>query len=200
MGVAASLSVKAWERAESVAFLEQFKKLEDPAGAGAVADALGDLPLALAQAAAYMDETVTSYADYLNLFNTRRAALWGQQPPPDSYPDTVATTWTLSLEEAEKAAPGAADLMNLCAWLAPDDIPRDMLRDGSEHVPEPLRSVLVDPLRINSVVAALRRSGATRCSKCATTPSTCTASSRPSYRTGSPPMPVGPGAPPRCVL
>ncbi len=156
-GVAAALSVKTWERTESVAFLEQFKTAKDPAGADAVAHALGDLPLALAQAAAYMDETVTSYADYLNLFNTRRAALWGQQPPPDSYPDTVGTTWTLSMEGAAKAAPGAAELMNLCAYLAPDDIPRDMLRDGSEHVPEPLRTVLSDPLRMNAVVAALRR-------------------------------------------
>ena len=61
------------------------------------------------------------------------------------------------LEEAAKAEPGAADLMNLCAFLAPDDIPRDMLRDGSKHVPESLCVVLEDDLQMNQTVAALRR-------------------------------------------
>ena len=156
-GVAAFLPVQIWKREESKAFLAKGTGRNDPDGADAVAAALGDLPLALVQAAAYMDDTHASYADYLKLFKTRHGELWDRQQPPDAYPATVATTWTLSMEEAEKAAPGAADLMNLCAYLAPDDIPRAMLRDGRERVPEPLRSVLEDELRMNAVVAALRR-------------------------------------------
>jgi len=46
----------------------------------------------------------------------------------------VATTWLLSFQQTEQQAP-AADLLRLCAFLAPDDIPLSMLVAGAEHLP-----------------------------------------------------------------
>jgi hypothetical protein len=34
------------------------------------------------------------------------------------YPDSVATTWSLSFQKVEQAHPAAADLLQLCAFLA----------------------------------------------------------------------------------
>ncbi len=155
--VAEFLPVTKWEREESKAFLAKRTKRDDPDGANAIADALGDLPLALAQAAAYMEATGESYAGYLNLFQKRHEKLWEQETEPLDYPATVATTWTLSMEKAEAAAPGAEALMQLCAFLAPDDIPRAMLCDHRDEVPEPLQALLGDTLALNKVLAALRQ-------------------------------------------
>jgi len=69
----------------------------------------------------------------------------------------VATTWELSFQQVQQASPAGADLLNLCAFLAPDDIPRDLLSEGVEHLPQPLAKALVDPLAFDEAVAALRR-------------------------------------------
>src|SRR5262249_28526482 len=53
--------------------------------------------------------------------------------------------------------PAAADLLHLCAFLAPDDMPRDVIRDGREHLPETMVAAVTDPLTFNDVIAALRR-------------------------------------------
>jgi hypothetical protein len=46
---------------------------------------------------------------------------------PQEYPDTVLTTWNVSLAEAERESPIAGDLLQLLAFLAPEDIPRNLL-------------------------------------------------------------------------
>ncbi|RXK87889.1 toll/interleukin-1 receptor domain-containing protein [Chlorobaculum sp. 24CR] len=120
------LPVEVWERNESVAFLLKRTERTDEAGANALAEALGDLPLALEQAAAYCDNKKKSFADYLTLFNTRRKELWNREKAPDGYKETVATTWSLAFEEIRKV-PMAEELLSLCSIVAPDAIPRTLL-------------------------------------------------------------------------
>ena len=59
-----------WTRTESLEFLAQLDRPVEQAG-NDVAELLGDLPLALEQAFAYMRETGTSLADYRQLLATR---------------------------------------------------------------------------------------------------------------------------------
>ncbi|MFQ6029452.1 MAG: tetratricopeptide repeat protein, partial [Dehalococcoidia bacterium] len=116
--------------------------------------ALGDLPLALEQAGAYIDEAATSLADYLTLFQERRADLWGEEHSPEDYSETIATTWEVSLQ---KLSPEALGLMNLCAFLAPEDISLELLTGGVEHLPENLASAVSDSLVMRRVIRDLRR-------------------------------------------
>ncbi|HKP52097.1 MAG TPA: tetratricopeptide repeat protein [Chloroflexia bacterium] len=46
--------------------------------------------------------------------------------------------------------------MNLCAFLAPDDIPKEVLSGGAEHLPEPLATAVADPLAFGDAIAPLR--------------------------------------------
>lgn len=167
--VAETLPVQVLSREEAVALLGQRSgRLGEEADKAAVAQALGYLPLALAQAAAYVETTGASFAGYLALFQARRRALWRQEPAPGDYQATVATTWQVSLAQLRPET-AAANLLNLCAYLAPDDIPRWLLADhlaaiveemGGRSAPEPLRqlaAVAADPLRLNEAVADLRR-------------------------------------------
>lgn len=156
-GVASSLLMDVFDRSESVNFLYKRTGQTDEAGADKLADALGDLPLALAQAGAYIEETCTILADYLELFKSWRKDLWSEENSLLDYPDTVATTWSLSIEQVYKECPAGVDLLNLFAYLGPDDIPRMLLSEGKELLPKPLSDTATDPLALNEAISALRR-------------------------------------------
>ena len=49
----------------------------------------------------------------------------------------------------------AADLLNLCTFLAPDEIPLEILGEGAEHIPKPLASTAADRLAMNRAIRAL---------------------------------------------
>ena len=68
-----------------------------------LAGELGGLPLALEQAAAYVQASGGSLAGYLASFLRRRADLLGRGEPT-GYPETVATTWRLAFEDLRQAA------------------------------------------------------------------------------------------------
>jgi hypothetical protein len=77
--------------------------------AGGVAEDLGRLPLALAQASSYMRDRGLTCAAYRRRFAERRVerALPADAPAGD-YPGIVATTWALSIAAADQCPPRAA--------------------------------------------------------------------------------------------
>jgi AAA ATPase domain len=95
----------------------------DRAAAAAVAHELGNLPLALAQAASYVAQADLDMADYLVLYRRRRAEMHREGHAPD-YDEQVATTWQLAFDRL--TSPARA-LLNLLCWYAPDAIPLDRL-------------------------------------------------------------------------
>ena len=129
-----------------------------------LAGELGGLPLALEQAAAYVQASGESLAGYLSLFRQRRADLLGRGEPT-GYPGRVATTWRLAFEDVQHAAPGAAGLLRLLAFCAPGAIPLRLLlqpRPGlaallDEEVGPVVALLLEDPLAAGDAIAALRR-------------------------------------------
>jgi tetratricopeptide (TPR) repeat protein len=156
-GVAGLHEIKGLARVESVAFLQKRTGETDEASASKLAEALGDLPLALEQAGAYMEATKKDPRSYLKLYQSHRERLLQQRDPSAKYPATVATTWELSFEELSRSSPPGAELINLCAFLAPDDIPRKLLSDSVQHLPGSLGDALADPLEFDQALAALRR-------------------------------------------
>ena len=98
-------------------------------------------------------------------FAALREAILARAERPESYHATVATTWELSFVEVEKQSKAAAQLMNLCAFLAPDDIPRDMLQGGAKYLPKPLSAAVSDQFQWDEVVGALRRYSLTEASE-----------------------------------
>jgi len=155
MATALALPVPAWEREETVEFLCRRIKQTDKAIADELAKELGDLPLALEQAAAYMETTGRTMADYLDLFRHYNLELMKGDRPPEDYKATVTTTWKLAFERVQAASPTGADMLRLCAFLAPDHIPKEILTNGREWLPE--RLVAATPIEFDRAVAVLRR-------------------------------------------
>jgi len=156
-GVSKLLPVEIFDRPESIDFLCKRTGQDNRKAADTLADKLGDLPLALEQAGAYIETTGIMLTDYQELFQYRRKELWDDETPPLDYPDSVAATWSLAMDNVNKESPEAADLLNLCAFLAPDGISLEMLSGGAEHLPEPLANTTTDILAMNRAIKVLRR-------------------------------------------
>lgn len=150
----ATVEVPPWARSESVAFLRTHTAA-DASTADALAEVLGDLPLALEQARAYLRETGRSADGYLDDLRSRASELLAEGTP-SRYPHTVATTWSLALDQIQQA-PGARELLALWAFLGPDDIPRALPADHATDLPRRLRRVVTDRLAYDRAVAALGR-------------------------------------------
>jgi tetratricopeptide (TPR) repeat protein len=141
----------------AASFLLERTGQADAAAARAIGEALGGLPLALEQAAAYLTENDWhSLADYAQAMRTRMAALL-REGKPDDYPLPVASTWDVSFQRLEQEQPEAADLLRLCAFLAPDDIPLSALRTAAGELPDRVREVLEDEVGLDHALAVLRR-------------------------------------------
>ena len=114
LGIPRALEVGDLNDAEAVGFLltrtgrDDVTPVERDAASELTAN-LGNLPLALEQAAAYIAETGASFTDYLSAFHKRRAALLERARELVSH-DTVAATWAANFEGVERASPAAADV------------------------------------------------------------------------------------------
>jgi tetratricopeptide (TPR) repeat protein len=150
-----SLPVNVWQRSESINFLQRRTLQTDPATAADLADALGNLPLALEQAASFIGERKKSYAEYLELFKSRRKDLWDREQPPPGYPDTVVTTWSLAFDEIQQTR-FAKELLFLCSIVASDDIPKSLLEKALSHYDETEHVIDVDCFDFDDAIAALR--------------------------------------------
>ncbi|WP_327003213.1 tetratricopeptide repeat protein [Dactylosporangium sp. NBC_01737] len=85
---------------------------------------LGGLPLALAQAAAYIADQDLTCAGYRRRLTRRRLHSLRPQVLPDDQPTAVADTWALSIDLADGATGGVAGLLlRLAALLDPNGIP-----------------------------------------------------------------------------
>jgi tetratricopeptide (TPR) repeat protein len=147
-GTAAQIDLDTFTRPESVAFICHRSGCQDEAAARELAEIVQDLPLALAQAAAYIDARSMTTAGYLGLYKDPALAVRLRDVGLDSaeYPASVATTWLINFAQLSQECPGAVELLRLCAFLDPDDIDLDLLTTGKEHAGEVLGRVLGDPL------------------------------------------------------
>jgi hypothetical protein len=119
-----------------------------------IARELGRLPLALEQAAAYLDRSAMPPGEYLALLRQRAKDLY-PRGQVSGRGDTIATLWDITLERIRAEQPAAVVLLDLCAYLAPEPIPLDLFTSHAELLPPPLAAAAADVLAFNEVVAAL---------------------------------------------
>ena len=158
---ASPLELDVLVRAESIEFLRRRTGARDDQGLAALAELVGDLPLALEEAAAYLEETRESLDDYLELIRDRSRELFGLDDPaggsdPDSDRRRVATVWSVSLDRVHAQAPAAEALLSLCAFLAAE-VPRDLPARHPDVLPGDLAAMARDRLAYNRALAVIGR-------------------------------------------
>jgi len=157
--IAAQLDLEEFTRAESVAFVSTRSGRDEPGAATELAGELGDLPLALAQAAAYIDTRSVTVGGYLGLYRDPALArrLRDEGLESEEYPASVARTWLLSIERLSAERPAAVEFLRLCAFFDSDDIDLELLAAGAEQAGLALAAVLRDRLERAETAGALAR-------------------------------------------
>jgi len=131
--------VDSWTRGESIAFLDaRLGGISEAHAARQLAAALGDLPLAMEQAAACIEQADLSIGEYLRDYENLWAEMLGRGKAMGAYPAHVAMTWELSLRRIESLNPTAAQLLTLCGFFSPDHIPLSMLETAAAELPAEL--------------------------------------------------------------
>jgi tetratricopeptide (TPR) repeat protein len=123
--------------AEAITFLQSRTERSDAAGANALADALGNLPLALDHAAAYCRRSQMRFADY----GKKASSIISKVPRGAGYPRSVAATFDLAIAETVGQCPATEALMAYLAQCAPERIPVTLVESAVENEAERLEAL-----------------------------------------------------------
>ena len=136
-GVAAPVEIRLWPKVDRRGLPDRRTgRDKERADAEALSEALGGLPLAHEQAAAYCERLEVSFAEYRSRFDAAPAQLLdAAKDAPSEYHDglTVAKTFALAIEEAAKLHPAAEPLIVHAALLAPEPIPLFLFSEGARE-------------------------------------------------------------------
>jgi hypothetical protein len=123
-----------------------------------LAELMEGLPLALEQAGAYIEDTGSSESRYLKIYEELRTEVLQRQfGALPNYPLPVATAWTFSKNVVQQKDPAAFELLQLCAFLAPDAIPEEIFTRGAEALGPVLGPKAANALGIDVTTIILRR-------------------------------------------
>jgi tetratricopeptide (TPR) repeat protein len=157
--VATSLPIDTWLPEIGADYLiSRTGRTAEREAAVTLSDALGGLPLAHEQAAAYCERLEVPLATYLKRFQAAPVdILDDKRDAPRAYYNrqTVATTFALAIDQASKLHPAAKPLIEYAALLAPGPIPLSLFSETREQFGEPLASALAGD-GLDEGVAALR--------------------------------------------
>jgi len=159
--VATPVEIDVLARAESVAILQTRVTELSGAKADQLAAELGDLPLAIAQAAGFMADTGMTADEFLGLLRTRAGQLLAQGAP-GSYPRSLAAATGLIADRLARQDPAAAQLASMCAFLAPEPIPVSLFTAAVSVLPTELAARAADPLAWRQTLAHMTRQSLAR--------------------------------------
>jgi tetratricopeptide (TPR) repeat protein len=158
-GVATPVEIEVWPTEVGADYLTtRTGRDKERQPALTLSEALGGLPLAHEQAAAYCERIGIPFVEYLSRFNAAPARLLdAEKDAPAEYHDrmTVAKTFALAIDEAAKLHPAAESLIVYAALLAAEPIPLYLFSETREKFGDPLASLLIDD-GLDEAVAALR--------------------------------------------
>jgi Tetratricopeptide repeat len=159
--LATPVEVDVFDRDESITLLRRRAPQLTESEAGWVAQALGDLPLALAQAGAYLADTTIGVQGYLTVLAERTRELLAQDASV-THPVSLGASVQLALDRLAVQSPGALELLTVAAYLAPEPIPLTLVTSHPAQLPDLLAAVAADPLAFTELTRLLRQYGLAR--------------------------------------
>jgi TolB-like protein/Tfp pilus assembly protein PilF len=136
-GWAEEISLDVLPPTEAVALLQRRSGRSDAEGAKVLAEALGNLPLALEHAAAYCKRTQMRFADYA----VKASSLIVAAPRGEGYPRSVAATFGLAITEAVAQCPAAEPIMAYLAQCSSERIPMTLIEGAVEDEAQRLQAL-----------------------------------------------------------
>ena len=157
------LELERFEPEEAVNFIhtrlaDNLDLISDKSSVITLVERLGRFPLALEQAAAFIQSTETPCSNYLELLATPSRMVETLKSESSAcvtdYQSNVIDTLALAFEKLDKHE-SAKQLLNLCAYMSSDAIPLDFFEKQREVLLPPLSRDLEDKRATFEVVAQL---------------------------------------------
>ena len=156
--------------AESISFMIKRTGQPDDEDLHCLIDELAGLPLAMEQAAAYMNVCSLTYANYVRKFQEKRLKFLVREKVSHPVIDipanrlTVKTTWSINFEmiksQSEDLGMGDAAplVMQMSSFCSPDEIPVQLFNHGKPLVEsDDLHQALIDEISTKEVLRILTR-------------------------------------------
>jgi NB-ARC domain/Tetratricopeptide repeat len=157
-GVARKVEVDLFTREESIELLRRRGggTITDE-DANHLAEALGDLPLAVEQAASWRAQTGMQAAEYVQLLEENSAELLQAGSTGESELP-VAAAWNVPLNRLKTDRRSALELLQVCAFFSPEPISRSLFTGvRGAPVPEALADAFGDPIKLNHAIREINR-------------------------------------------
>ncbi len=152
------IEVDTFDRPESIDLVRKRSERVSVEEADQLATRLGDLPLALDQAASCQAATGISVAEFLTELERHVREMTKGSPP--SYRTTIAALVRLAMRYLRANAPAVAELLEMFAYLGAEPVAGGLLRRGRDaRVSPALGRALRDPIAWDRAVRDLRRYG-----------------------------------------
>jgi tetratricopeptide (TPR) repeat protein len=120
-----------------------------------ISEKVDGLPLALDQAGAFIEETPSTLAEYLDFYRAEGPALRARRGQLGTHP-SVTITFSLAFARLAETNPAAADVVRGCAFLAPDAIPEEIFTQAGKEWGKPIQKLVAKAL---SWVEAIEEAG-----------------------------------------
>lgn len=156
-GIGSVLPLTGLAESDAVQFIQRRAGKPDTMEARDLARELGYLPLALEQAAAFLESSGMDISQYLVLLQEPRYELLGYGIPLDEERPSVAETWSIALERAWTSDAKSIELLMLLAFLAPDGIRLADIAFAASQQEGEEAELLADSLGLYRLTETLRR-------------------------------------------
>lgn len=109
-----------------------------------ISKSLGGLPIALTQIGGFIRQRKLRLQDFLPLYERNRTKIDARKAPGEDYEHTLRTVWYVSFE---KLTEDSTRLLNVLAFLEPDNIAEDLFLNGFKDVDD-MYSFLSDEMEL----------------------------------------------------
>jgi MinD-like ATPase involved in chromosome partitioning or flagellar assembly len=155
--LAESLEVDVFSRHESVAHMLLRVPELDLIDADRIASVLGDLPIAIEQAGAWLKETGMSASEYVRELEKDMMRVLALSESEDHRAPAIAT-WNISLTRLRQDSPAAVRLLQLCAFCSAGPISMNLLySDEMIQALLPYDGTLAERLLLGKVIKGISR-------------------------------------------
>lgn len=132
-------------RSESTGYLMRRAPHVAAEEADQVAEEFKDVPLQLAQAAAWLGESHMPADEYLRMVRQGGPTPSSGRNALVEYPQSSLTSWSILLNKLRQTEPRTVELLTLCCAFAPGRIPIGLVRGlSADDLPESLRWIVTD--------------------------------------------------------
>ena len=121
----------AMETEEAASFILKRTGINNVPIANSIATRLGRFPLALEQAAAYINEIKIDLSEYLELLNKHGLDIFDEEDAVERYSRNIRTVWTITLDKLNETE---RHLLYCFAYMSPDSIALDWLVEHAKKL------------------------------------------------------------------